>query len=95
MHVNHASRALLKIQYGHASNKGILCPVFYSFSVSMVQMRISEAQRWQIIGMHTTGMSFKAIRRQMGYHYAVVSDWGENTHKPTMWKTCQDPADRG
>jgi hypothetical protein len=34
---------------------------------------ISEAQRWQIIGMHTTGMSFKAIGRQMGYHYTVVS----------------------
>jgi hypothetical protein len=28
---------------------------------------------WQIIGMHTTGMSFKAIGRQMGYHYTVVS----------------------
>ena len=39
----------------------------------MVRRRISEAQRWQIIGMHTTGMSFKAIRRQMGYHYTVVS----------------------
>jgi transposase len=38
----------------------------------MVQRRISEAQRWQIIGMHTTGMSFKAIGRQMGYHYTVV-----------------------
>jgi transposase len=23
--------------------------------------------------MHTTGMSFKAIGRQMGHHYAVVS----------------------
>jgi restriction endonuclease S subunit len=32
-----------------------------------------EAQRWQVIGMHTTGMSFKAIGRQMGYHYTVVS----------------------
>ena len=50
MHVNHASHALLKIQYVHASNFGI-----------------SEAQRWQIIGM-----SFKAIGRQMGYHYTVV-----------------------
>jgi transposase len=30
-------------------------------------------ERWQIIGMHTTGMSFKAIGRQMGYHYIVVS----------------------
>jgi IS30 family transposase len=39
----------------------------------MVQRGISEAQRWQIIGMHTTGMSFKAIGRQMGYHYTIVS----------------------
>ena len=39
----------------------------------MVRRRISEAQRWQIIGMHTTGMSFKSIGRQMGYHYTVVS----------------------
>ena len=39
----------------------------------MVRRRISEAQKWQIIGMHTTGMSFKAIGRQMGYHYTVVS----------------------
>ena len=39
----------------------------------MVRRRISVAQRWQIIGMHTTGMSFKAIGRQMGYHYSVVS----------------------
>ena len=47
--------------------------LFYSFSESMVRRRISEAQRWQIIGMHTTGMSFKVIGRQMGYHYIVVS----------------------
>ena len=39
----------------------------------MVRRRISEAQRWQIILMHTTGMSFKAIGRQMRYHYTVVS----------------------
>jgi hypothetical protein len=44
-----------------------------SFSVNMVRRRISEAQRWKIIGMHTIGMSFKAIGRQMGYHYTVVS----------------------
>jgi hypothetical protein len=83
MHVNHASRALLKIQYVHASNFGYLSPVFlkkYSFSVSMVQMRISEAQRWQIIDMHTTGMSFKAIGRQMGYHYTCSQLTGEKTH---------------
>jgi transposase len=39
----------------------------------MVQRRISEAQKWQIIGMDTTGMSFKTIGHQMGYHFAVVS----------------------
>ena len=44
----------------------------YSFSVSMVRRRISEAQILQIIGMHTTGMSFNAIGRQMGYHYNTV-----------------------
>jgi hypothetical protein len=41
----------------------------------MARRRISEAQRWQIIGMHTTGMSFKAIGRQMGFHYTVVSEY--------------------
>jgi hypothetical protein len=44
-----------------------------SFSVRMVRKRISEAQGWQIIGMHTTAMSFKAIGLQMGYHYTLVS----------------------
>jgi transposase len=39
----------------------------------MIRRRILEAQRWQIIDMHATGMSFKAIGRQMGYHYTVVS----------------------
>jgi hypothetical protein len=39
----------------------------------MVWRWISEAQRWQIIGMHKTGMSFTAIGCQMGYHHTVVS----------------------
>ena len=43
------------------------------FSISMVRRRISEAQRWQIICMHTTRMAFKAIGRQMGYHCIVVN----------------------
>jgi transposase len=75
MHVNHASHALLKIKYVYVRiwvfKSGVLKN--YSFSVSMVRRRISEAQKWQIIGMHTTGMSFKAIGRQMCYHYTVVS----------------------
>ena len=47
--------------------------ILFILSISMVWRRISEAQRWQIIGMHTTGVSFKTIGRQMGYHYTVVS----------------------
>ena len=39
----------------------------------MVRRRISKAQRWQIIGMHTIEMSVKAIGRQMDYHYTVLS----------------------
>jgi hypothetical protein len=41
----------------------------------MVRRRISEAKRWQIIGMHTTAMSFKAIGHQIldiRYHYTVI-----------------------
>jgi IS30 family transposase len=47
----------------------------------MVRRQISEAQRWQIIGMHTTGISIKAIGRQMGYHHTVCSQpTGEKIH---------------
>ena len=53
----------------------------------MVRRRTSEAQRWQIIGMHTTGMSFKAIGRQMGYHYTVV---GRLVRKHTQTNNVKD-----
>lgn len=39
----------------------------------MARRRLSEALKWQIIGMHSTGMSYKAIGRQIGYHYTVIS----------------------
>ena len=39
----------------------------------MARRRLSEGQRWQIIGLHAAGMSFKAIGRQTGYHYTVIS----------------------
>ena len=41
--------------------------------ISILRRRLSKAQRWQIIGMHTTWMSFKAIGRHMGYHNTIVS----------------------
>ena len=50
----------------------LLCNVDSS-SVDMARRRISEDQRWQIIGMHSAGMSHKAIGRQLGYHYSVIS----------------------
>ena len=53
----------------------------------MVRRRIPEAQRWQIIGMHITGMSFKAIGRQMVYHYTVV---GRLVRKHTQTNNVKD-----
>jgi hypothetical protein len=54
----------------------------YSFSVSMVRRRISEAQRWQIIGMHTTGMSFKAIGRHL---IRPSVTWSRNWLSSDQW----------
>jgi hypothetical protein len=76
MHVNHASHALLKIQYVHASNLGI--SVRYFKSVGMVQRRISEAQRWQIIGM-------QSLARRMSFATSPVlkQHWLLNTRLST------------
>jgi hypothetical protein len=53
-----------------------LCVIF-GFKLHCILLIYTQRKklstRWQIIGMHTTGMSFKAIGRQMGYHYTVVS----------------------
>ena len=43
--------------------------------------------RRRIIGMHTAGMSFKAIGRQMGYHYTVV---GRLVRKHTQTNNVKD-----
>jgi hypothetical protein len=43
------------------------------FSVNIAQRRISEAQIWLTIGMRPIWISFKAIGRQMGYYYIIVS----------------------
>jgi hypothetical protein len=59
---------------------GYLSPVFwksYSFSVNMVQRRISESQ-----------ISFKAIGHQMGYHYTIVS---RLVRKRTQTSTVKEP----
>jgi hypothetical protein len=59
----------------------------YSFTMNMVRRRISEAQKWQIIGMRSTGISFKAIGRQIGYHYTIVS---RPVRKHTQTNTVKD-----
>ena len=61
MHVNHASHASLKNQYVHASNLGT--NVFKSDVLKNVF----------ILSKHGTKANIKAIGRQMGYHYNVVS----------------------
>ena len=55
----------------------------------MVRSLISEAQRWQIIGMRSTGISFKAI----GRHYTVVS-WLVRKHTQHNTVKCL-PRSRG
>ena len=64
--MNHASHALSKIQFVHASNLG-------TCALHLVRRRMSEPQIWHIIGLQSTEMSFKYIWRQMCYDYAVVS----------------------
>jgi transposase len=39
----------------------------------MTLLDLSSADFRRFLTVLTTGMSFKAIRRQMGYHYTVVS----------------------
>ncbi|XP_041376675.1 uncharacterized protein LOC121389129 [Gigantopelta aegis] len=39
----------------------------------MNRRRTSVDQKSQIIGMRNAGMTFKAIGRQLGYHYTVIS----------------------
>ena len=72
MHVNHASHALFKIQ------SGVLKKCIHTLW-TWYERRISEVQRWQIIGMCSTRISFKAIGRQMGYHYTIVN-WIVRNH---------------
>jgi hypothetical protein len=62
-----------------------LSPVFYkmySFSVSMLRRWISEPQRWQIISMHTTGMSVSncscwqtSIEQPVLFEYGTGCAW--------------------
>ena len=66
MYVNHASHALFKIPFFHASNLG-------TCALHLVRRRMSEAQIWHIISLKSTEMSFKYNWRQMWYHYTVVS----------------------
>ena len=44
----------------------------------MASRRISDEQRWQIIGMTSAGMSYKTICRQLGSHYTLSAVWSEN-----------------
>jgi hypothetical protein len=81
MHYSKFSMSTLQIL---ALKSGVLKKM-YSFCVNMVRRRISEVQRWQIIDMRSTRISFKAIGRQMGYHYTTVNRLVRNhTHINTI-----------
>lgn len=44
-----------------------------SFTFDMARRRYSEATRWRIIGMKSTGMSCRAIGRQLDINHTVIS----------------------
>lgn len=39
----------------------------------MSRRRLPDGERWQIIGMIDVGISYKAVSRQLSYHYSVIS----------------------
>ena len=39
----------------------------------MARLRLSTYERWRIIGMRDSGMSCRAIARQLGYHHSVIT----------------------
>ena len=90
MHMHRASHALSKIQYVHASNLGIL-----KFGVlKNLFIHYEHGTKANIGGAKmannrnaSTGISFKAIGRQIGYHYTVVS---RPVRKHTQTNTVKD-----
>ena len=39
----------------------------------MPRPRLSEALRWQVIGMNNAGLSSREIGRQLGRHHSVIA----------------------
>ena len=74
--MKHATLTFLKMHFLWDSlsvNQKWNFPLSQCYKIQMARRRLSEALRWQIIGMHATGMSFKAIGRQLGYCHSVIS----------------------
>ena len=73
---DNAPRSFRKKQYACAIYSCICIAYFVLFNHSnanKARRRLSEAQKWKNVGMHSAGMSFKAIGRQLGCQHTVVS----------------------
>jgi hypothetical protein len=60
--------------------------------------QLHEAETGSRLTNESCAMSLNSnhvVLNTMPNVFVDVDLWGENTHKPTMGKTCQDPADHG
>lgn len=67
--------AFFKMQYHHMVLLAIKT-VLWLFTPLFDRMpgaRIPEGEKWQIIGLHRAGLSFKEIARRTGRHYTTIS----------------------
>ena len=84
VHVDIGKTIIHPILFAYATYSGIYNANFAQLghcNLNMAKRRLSEAQRWQIIGIQSTGMAFEAIGRQLGYHYTVISRLVRKNHQ--------------
>ena len=68
MHKQHNFWTVAKIKFAEFAGCKLTAAseLSYSLQLKMARRRTTEAQRWQVIGMHSAGMSYKTIGRQLG-----------------------------
>jgi len=69
-------RDFLKMHYHHGLlqvTPELVWGLHGHFLGMMARRRLSDGERWRIIGMIESGMSRKAVARTFGYHHSVIS----------------------
>ena len=81
----HENNAVLS----RVNNEQILEPVLESnlCTCAMARRRLSDATRWQIIGMSNAGLSGREISRRLGYSQSSFVACSINFSKPITYRT--------